>query len=534
MARPDGQSDAEGQPANAPMTHPRAVAAIWPDKPAVIDGDTGEAITYGELVDRADRCSNLIAALGVPSGGTIAIFVENSLTFAELCWAAKNSGLYYVCISVHLNTDDLAYILDNCGARLLFVSSRTAAAAQAALDRLDHQPTLIITDSHRPGFIAYEAALVEQPASPLDGRPAGASMLYSSGTTGRPKAVRPALDGRAPTDPPRRHAMLVDRFGFDGNMVFINPGPLYHAAPLRMMMAALRLGGTAVVFRKFDAAAVLRAIERWGGTHGFFVPTMFVRMLRLKDDGFECDVSSMHCAIHGAAPCARLIKEAMLAWWGPVVHEIYGGTEGMGQTTILARDWINHPGSVGRPPPGCTVRIVDENGRVLGPNEAGLIYMFNGNRFEYLGDPEKTQATQNPDGYATFGDIGHLDEDGYLYLTDRQSHMIISGGVNIYPQEAENLLIAHPAIDDVAVIGVPNEEFGEEVKAVVLPRTWPTDPAGLERDILDWCCTRLSAIKCPRSVDFVQELPRSEAGKLLKREIRAPYWDGHATLIGSR
>ena len=534
MTRQDQKPGAGGGPAKPPMTHPRAVAAIWPDKPAVIDGETGESISYGELVDRADRCANLIADLGVPAGATIAIFVENGLRFAELCWAAKNSGLYYVCISTQLNTDDLAYVFDNCGARLLFVSSRTAAAAQAVLDRLDHSPTIVITDGLRPGFIPYETALPEMPANPLDGRSAGASVLYSSGTTGRPKAVRPPLDGRAPEVPPRRHVVLVDRFGFAADMVFINPGPLYHAAPLRMMMSVLRMGGTAVVFRKFDGAAVLRAIERWRGTHGFFVPTMFVRMMRLRDDGFPCDVSSMRCAIHGAAPCGRPVKEAMLAWWGPVVHEIYGGTEGMGQTTILAEEWLNHPGSVGKPPPGCTVRILDEAGRELGPNETGLIYMFNGNRFEYLGDPEKTQATQKPDGFATFGDIGHLDEDGYLYLTDRQTHMIISGGVNIYPQEAENLLIAYPGIDDVAVIGVPNEEFGEEVKAIVVARSWPTDPAALERDILDWCRARLSAIKCPRSVDFVQELPRSEAGKLLKREIRAPYWEGHATLIGSR
>jgi acyl-CoA synthetase (AMP-forming)/AMP-acid ligase II len=326
--------------------------------------------------------------------------------------------------------------------------------------------------------------------------------------------------------------MTEYRFGKD--TVLLNPGPYYHASPLRIMMHAQREGATIVGFAKFDAEAVLRAIETYRATHGIFVPTMFSRMLALPEVvRNSIDVSSMRYAIHQAAPCPISVKERMIAWWGPVIHEIYGGSEGNGTTVINSDDWLTHKGSVGRPSKGIEVHIVDENGNECAPIQPGLVYFGNGRLFEYFGEPEKTASVRHPKGWSTLGDVGYLDEDGFLYLTDRQSNLIISGGVNIYPQEAENVLAAHPEITDVAVIGVPNADFGEEVKAVVVPRNGlpeAGDREALARDIVDFCRARLSPIKCPRSVDFVEALPRSDAGKLLKREIRKAYCPENAGL----
>ena len=513
-------------------THPREVAAVAPDRPALVMAETGATLTYRELVERADRAANLFAALGVKAGETIAVFLENNIRYAELCWAAKNSGLYYVCISAQLNVDDLDYIVRNCDARLLVASWALRDRAAEVAARLGGGVRLLMVDGAAPPFEPYEALLADQPAVPLPDRMRGASMLYSSGTTGRPKGVRMPLEPVSPSTPPRRQRFLTGPLGFSAETVFVNPAPLYHAAPLRMMMAVHRLGGTAIGFTRFDAATVLAAIARHRATHGFFVPTMFVRLLRLPEPVRRAaDVSSMRYAIHGAAPCPPAIKEAMIEWWGPVVYELYGGTEGMGQTSISPAEWMAHKGSVGRAPEGVALRILDPEGRELGPNQTGLVYFANGNRFTYHKDPDQTASAYSRDGMATLGDIGHVDEDGYLYLTDRQAHMIIRGGVNIYPQESENVLIAHPQVADVAVIGVPDDEFGEEVKAVVVLESPPEDADALAVELLAWCRARLSPIKCPRSVDFVAELPRNSMGKLLKRELRRRYWEGRSSLI---
>lgn len=367
--------------------------------------------------------------------------------------------------------------------------------------------------------------LEREPAVPLRDRRRGPSMLYSSGTTGRPKGIRTPLLEEPPETPPRRLAMLVRQYGLGVNTVLMNPGPFYHAAPGRFMMSVHRAGGTVIGCRKFDAEATLRAIQDYRATHGVFVPTMFIRMLKLPQDvRRRYDHSSLRCAVHLAAPCPIPIKEQMIDWWGPVIHEMYGGTEAVGHTFISSDEWLAHKGSVGRADTGCSIRILDEAGNDLPALTPGTIYMSNGTRFEYHKDPEKTRAVFTPDGWATLGDVGYLDGEGYLYLTDRQAHMIISGGVNIYPQEAENILAAHPAVADVAVIGVPHPEFGEEVKAVVQTLHDPEDPQALERELIALCRSTLSAIKCPRSVDFVRHLPRNEAGKLLKRELRKLYW----------
>jgi acyl-CoA synthetase (AMP-forming)/AMP-acid ligase II len=516
----------------AVTTHPRQVAAATPDRPALIMAESGEVLSYGALVRRADQAANLFASLGIQAGDTIALFLENNIRYAELCWAAKNSGLYYVCISSQLNTDDLDYIVTNCDAKLLMTSYALRERAAAVAARLSGDIRLLMIDGVVEPFRSYEALVESQPAEPLPDRNRGASMLYSSGTTGRPKGVRMPLEPVPPTVPPRRQSFLNDRFKFAGDAVFVNPGPLCHAAPLRMMMATQRLGGTTISFAKFDPAGVLEAIARYRATHGFFVPTMFVRLLRLPDAvKAAADVSSMRYAVHGAAPCPPAVKEAMIDWWGLVIHELYGGTEGMGHTSIAPAEWLKHKGSVGRPAAGAVLRILDPEGRELGPNQTGLVYFANGNRFSYYKEPGKTASAYGPEGLATFGDIGHVDEEGYLYLTDRQAHMIISGGVNIYPQEAENVLITHPRVADVAVIGIPDEDFGEQVKAVIELEDPADHPQALAEELLAYCRSKLSSIKCPRSIDFVDALPRNHMGKLLKRELRARYWQGRSSLI---
>ncbi len=509
----------------ARIDHPWTHAERTPDKPALIIADTGAVVTYGEMMARANRLSDLFDRLGLAEGDTVAFLLENQVRYAELCWAAKNSGLYYVCISRQSNAADAAYVIDNSQARVLIASSALAAVAAEALGQLARPPVALMIDGAQGPFAAYEEAIAAEAGSPPWGRRRGSSMLYSSGTTGRPKGVRVALPDVPPTVPPARHQMLLAQYGLSDRTVYLNPGPFYHVAPLRFMMHTQRMGGTVVGFSRFDAAGLLRAIGTYGATNGFFVPTMFIRMLGLPEaERRAADVSSMTWALHGAAPCPIPVKQAMIDWWGPVIYEMYGGTEGIGQTVITPQEWLDHKGSVGRPSSECELHIIDDDGAECPPYRPGLIYLGNGRRFEYFNEPEKTAASRHARGWATLGDIGYRDADGYLYLTDRQSNLIISGGVNIYPQESENVLVEHPAVADVAVIGVPHDEFGEEVKAIVQPRR--PDEAGevLARDLVAYCRDRLSPIKCPRSVDFVDHLPRSDAGKLLKRELKRRYW----------
>jgi len=505
--------------------HPWTHQQRTPDKPAIVMADTGESLTYGQLMRHADQAARVFASLDCAPGDTIALLSENNATYAEICWAAKNSGLYYACVSSHLNLDDAAYVVGNCDAKLLVASHVFAGAARKIAAGLAGDLRVLVFGEPERSDDSYESMRDRADAIRLPNSRRGASVLYSSGTTGLPKAVRTPLIDVPPTTPPPRHAGLLKYFGLATDTVFIDPGPFYHAAPLRLMMSVHREGGTVIGFQKFEAEATLRAIERHQGTHGFFVPTMFNRMLQLPDEVKKsADVSSMRCAIHGAAPCSITLKEAMINWWGPVIYELYGGTEGCGQTFITPQEWLRKRGSVGMAPPGCRIRIVDEQNRALGPNQIGAIYMGNGRQFEYYKDPLKTAAAHDEDGLATMGDIGYLDEDGYLFLTDRRAHMIISGGVNIYPQESENVLSGHPAIADVAVVGIPNEDFGEEVKAVVQVKDTVKATQELADELIAFCRARLSAYKCPRSVDFVAELPRNETGKLVKRTIKARYW----------
>ncbi|MEU6430622.1 acyl-CoA synthetase [Microbispora sp. NPDC046973] len=506
--------------------HPGAIAAVTPDKPAVIMAGSGRVITFRELDEESNRLAHLLRAAGLRPGDHIAFMLENHPLFLVIAWAAHRSGLYYTAISSRLQADELSYIVDNCGARVFISSAKLAGVASAVTEATPGVELRLMVDGVAPGFTSYEEAVAGQPATPLDDECQGADMLYSSGTTGRPKGVKPPLS-RAPLEAPGALVRLIQLlFAPSADSVYLSPAPLYHAAPLRYSMSFQRLGATVVVMERFDPEEALALVERHRVTHAQWVPTMFVKMLKLPEEVRErYDLSSLRCAIHAAAPCPVEVKERMMEWWGPIIHEYYAGTEGNCFLYAGPDDWLAHKGTVGRPLLGVT-HVCDEDGGELPPGEHGTVYFSDGPKFEYHGDPGKTASVQDPKGrgWTTLGDIGYLDEDGFLYLTDRRSYMIISGGVNIYPQEAENALAMHPKVADVAVFGVPDPEMGEQVKAVVQP----ADPAGagpaLEAELIAYCRERLAHYKCPKSVDFRDELPRHPTGKLYKRLLRDEYW----------
>ncbi|MFC4585886.1 AMP-binding protein [Sphaerisporangium corydalis] len=506
--------------------HPGVVAARTPDKPAVIMAGSGRVVTYRELDEESNRLARLFRASGLRPGDHIAFMLENHPLFLVVAWAAHRSGLYYTAISSRLKSEELAYIVGNCEAQVFISSAALAEVATSITERTPGVRLRLMLDGVAPGFESYEAAVAAHPATPVEDESQGADMLYSSGTTGRPKGVKTRI-GHVPLDTPGALLQLVQfLFAPTADSVYLSPAPLYHAAPLRYCMTFQRVGATIVVMERFDPEQALALIEKYRVTHSQWVPTMFIKMLKLPEAvRNKYDLSSLTCAIHAAAPCPVPVKEQMIAWWGPIVHEYYAGTEGNGFLYVGSADWLAHKGTVGRPLLG-VARVCDENGDELPAGEQGTIYFSDGPRFEYHGDPEKTRASQDPQGrgWTTLGDIGHLDGDGFLYLTDRRSYMIISGGVNVYPQEAENVLSVHPKVADVAVFGVPDEEMGEAVKAVVQP----ADPAGagpaLEAELIAYCRDHLAAYKCPKSVDFRDELPRHPTGKLYKRLLKDEYW----------
>jgi len=503
--------------------HPYVWASETPDKPAYIMGSTGQAVTYRELNDRSNQGAQLFRSLGLNVGDSISIMMENNAIYYEVLWAAERSGLRYTAISSRLTPGEVEYILQDSGAKAFVVSSAMAEVATAAAKNL---PGIVglMTGGAAPPFQSFEEARNRFPAEPVADEAPGGSMLYSSGTTGRPKGVFRTLSRTSLLDSDPITERGKAYYGMGQDTIYVSPAPLYHAAPLGWSMAVQRMGGTVILMEKFDAEQTLALIAHHQATHGQFVPTHFVRMLKLPQEVRDkYEHSSLKAAFHAAAPCPAPVKQQMIDWWGPIIHEYYAGTEGNGITMIDSHEWLAHRGSVGRAMIG-EVKICDDEGEPLPPRTEGLVYFAGGPAFEYHNAPEKIADATNKYGWTTLGDVGWLDEEGYLYLTDRKSFMIISGGVNIYPQELENLLITHPKVADAAVVGAPDEEMGEKVVAVIQP----LDPAdagdALRQELMAFCRANLSGVKAPRQIDFSPELPRHPTGKLYKRLIRDAYW----------
>jgi len=510
--------------------HPSVHAQATPDKAALIVAETGETWSSADLDRRSNQVAQLFRARGLGIGDTVAFFLDNVPDFFALTWGAQRAGLFYVCISSKLTAPEAQYIVEDSGAKLVVAS----AALGLVVERLG--PMIgggkLVLGGSVIGWESLEDALAEQPDTPIADERAGIDMLYSSGTTGRPKGVRVALpEEPAITTGNVLVQLAAGLYGFGTDSVYLSPAPMYHAAPLRWSMTVHRLGGTVVMMQHFDPLAALATIERYKVDRSQWVPTHFVRMLKL-DPAMRArhDISSMKTAIHAAAPCPIPVKEQMIEWWGPVIFEYYAGSEGNGMTAISSAEWLTHKGSVGKPAYGA-VHICGEDGAELPPGGEGLIFFSGGGKFEYHNDPGKTAETRNADGWSTLGDIGRLDEDGFLYLTDRKSFMIISGGVNIYPQEIENRIITHPKVADVAVIGAPDPEMGERVVAVVQPVDMAEAGPALAEEITAWCREELSGIKLPRQIDFTAELPRHATGKLYKRLLRDQYWGNKESRI---
>ncbi len=504
--------------------HPSHYASQTPDKPAYVMEPSGEIVTFGQLDTKSNQGAHLFRSLGLKRGDGIAFCMENNARFYEICWAAQRSGLYFTAISSRLTASEIDYIVRDCDAKVFITSVVKKDVATELTDILPAEVQRYVVGGAIEGYESWEETLAALPGTPIADESPGTDMLYSSGTTGRPKGVRIPLPEGELNDEPPLLMLLQALYKFGEDSIYLSPAPLYHAAPLRYNMMVNRMGGTNVIMERFDPEDYLRLVEKHKATNTQLVPTMFVRMLKLPEDvRKKYDVSSLRGAIHAAAPCPIPVKKQMIEWWGPIIFEYYAGTEGNGFCTINTDEWLLHEGSVGKPLIG-ELHICDDDGNELPPGEPGTVYFANGNEFSYWKDDEKTQDSRNDKGWSTLGDVGYVDEEGYLYLTDRKAFMIISGGVNIYPQETENLLITHPRVADVAVIGVPNEEFGEEVKAVVQPANWQDAGPELEAELIEFCREHLSHIKCPRSVDFDEELPRHPTGKLYKRLVRDRYW----------
>lgn len=498
--------------------------AYPPDATAFTMAASGESVSFGTLEKRANQGAHLLRALGIKQGDHIAILMENRREILETCFAADRAGVYYTTISTHLNVDEIGYILTDCNAQLLVASDRFLdILPDLATLRVD-QCEIMVVGAQTDTFPCWTMELAAHKSSPIFDEAQGLDMLYSSGTTGRPKGIKWPLAFAPPGGRTMLVDLLTDLFGYGPETRYLCPAPLYHAAPLRHTMVTIKMGGEAVVMDRFDAETALRLIEQHRITHSQWVPTMLVRLLKLPQAvRGQYDLSSMQMAVHAAAPCPIEIKRDMLAWWGHIIHEYYAGTENNGFSSITSTEWLAHPGSVGRAKLGI-VHICDVNGNEVPVGTEGEIYYENGQQFAYHNDPEKTKSCTNAQGWTTLGDIGRLDDQGYLYLTDRKSFLIISGGVNIYPQETEDTLLSHPAVLDAAVIGIPHEDFGEAVHAVVqlVPGHQPS--AVLNDLLMAFCRSKLSSLKCPRSIEFRSDLPRSATGKMYKRLLKSEYW----------
>lgn len=495
-----------------------------PDKTAFEMCGSGERVSFAQLDARANQVAHVLRSIGVRPGAHVAILMENNRRFLEACFGMDRAGVYYTTVNSRLTTDEVAYIIKDCGAEVLVVSNYLKDLAHQLKQSIPQNVHCFSVGGQVEGMREWEAVVDNAPSYPIDDPCQGLDMLYSSGTTGRPKGVKWPMDRLPAGRPTMLVNLLAPLFDYGPHSRYLSPAPLYHAAPLRHSMTVIKLGGSVFVMESFDAQKSLAIIEKNRITHSQWVPTMFVRLLKLDSkERLRYDVSSLQVAVHAAAPCPVDVKEQMLAWWGPILREYYAGTENNGFCSITSHEWLQHKGSVGRASQG-VLHICNEEGLELGPGESGLVYFSDGPNFSYHNDPERTQETRNSQGWTTLGDIGKVDAEGYLYLLDRRAFMIISGGVNIYPQEVENVLICHPKVMDVAVIGVPDEEFGEAVKAVVQPFDNGDVGNGLEEELISYCKQHLASFKCPRTIDFDFELPRHPTGKLYKKLVRDRYW----------
>ncbi len=503
--------------------HPIQHAQMRPDHPAVIMAGSGEQITYGQMDEAANRIAHLLRGRGLAVGDAIAVLMENSPRYYEIYWAAQRAGIILVPISTHLTASEVAYILEDSDAKLLFTTPLFGPLVQQMQGAGMDLPLLIYGAA---GENSADAALADCPVTPIGDQSAGRLMLYSSGTTGRPKGIVPAPladPGVEAATPLMMLAVHGFHFPADGSSMYLSPAPLYHAAPLGWSTTVHRLGGTVVVMEKFDPEGALAAIEKYRITESQWVPTHFVRLLKLPEDvRSRYDLSSHSHAIHAAAPCPAAVKQAMLDWWGPIIWEYYAGSEGNGMTMVSSEEWLAHPGTVGRAILG-TVHVCDDTGAEVPAGAEGVIYFESPHPFAYHKDDAKTAEATHPEGWTTLGDIGRLDADGFLYLTDRRSNMIISGGVNIYPQEIENLLVGHPKVMDAAVIGAPDAEMGECVVAVVQPADMADAGESLAEELREFLSGKLARMKLPRLFDFRPDLPREANGKLYKRKLKEEY-----------
>jgi len=498
---------------------PDVIAEHFPSKPAAIMAGNAVARDFAALTRRSQLIAHAMAFAGLGPRDHIALMLENRLEFFDICWAAQRTGLYYTPVNWHLKPDEVAHILKDSGARWLFVSSALAALANGLT--LNSLERVVVIDE--PGPRGLDALLANAPSELLMDEREGQAMYYSSGTTGRPNGIKRALNFSRFGTTPAWEALITQPYDIDAETVYLCPAPLHHAASLGWSLAIQRCGGTVVLMERFDPLEALRLIEYHRVTHVQMVPTHFVQLLKLPEGQRQAfDLSSLKVVVHAAAPCPIAVKEQMMAWWGPIVHEYYAFSEGSGFTRISPQEWLSHKGSVGQAKMG-KIRILNEQGQIQPAGQHGVIWFEDGIDFSYHNDPEKTATAHDAQGRSTVGDMGYLDAEAYLYVTDRKFHMIISGGVNIYPQEVENMLVMHPSVSDVAVIGVPDPEYGEAVKAVVVAAPGALADAVLAQELMDYCRARLSHFKCPRSVDFVESLPRLPTGKLLKRELRKRY-----------
>lgn len=503
------------------------------DDPAIVMANSGEIVTFRQFEDRANQMAHLYRAHGLRRTDHVAFFFENNPRMLECEGGAERSGLYYTCINSHLAAEEAAYIINDCEARIVVTSAFKRDVAVQLPELCPRVDRWLMADIDEPEgiFEPLADAMATQSSAPIDDEQLGAAMLYSSGTTGRPKGILRPLPEQQPGQPLALMAFVKSLYCFREGLTYLSPAPLYHSAPQSSVATTLRLGGMSVIMERFDPVQFLDLVARHKITHSQMVPTMFSRLLKLPAEIRDAaELSSLECIVHAAAPCPVEVKRQMIDWFGPILVEYYGATEGVGYTQCNSDEWLAHEGTVGRAVLGELVILDDEN-QPVPTGVAGNVWFRGATNFEYFKAPEKTQESRIDGDTSTTGDVGYVDDEGYLYLTDRKSYMIISGGVNIYPQETENLLITHPDVLDAAVFGVPNEDLGEEVKAVVQPVPGVEPGPELEQALIDFCSNKLARYKVPRTIDFATEFPRMPTGKLYKRLLREPYWAGRATSI---